>query len=451
MTDPTPDHESFAEGEEAAPPGTRILSIVRWVILLAMFALSLVSIASYAAPHLHESAAEAAGKKYYCPMHPQITSDAPGECPICHMALEPVPEDRKKPAKPKDDPHAAHAAPAAPPGTTPITLSLDRVQAINVRTTPVELVTSSGRLRVAAIVAASDQGRAEVRVRAPGYIEALRVKQTGVKVRAGELLGSYYSPEIFQAQQELLAAVGFAAADPRSQTIAQTGRKRLELLGLGKETIERIVTQREALRAVPILAPASGHVIEKKVVLGSFVSPETPLFEIASLGEVYVIAKVFERQLAAVKVGDLARFSTSAGPGRAHEAKVDLVYPDLDPATRTARVRFSVKNDDLSLLPGQTGTAELASTAMQELAIPLDALLDTGTSQYVFVAEAGGRFSPRPVQVSEQTGDHFVVAGGLSAGERVVSGATFLIDAESRLQASLIGQGTSTKPAEQAP
>jgi membrane fusion protein, copper/silver efflux system len=452
MTEPQPSDESLPEGKEPVPRGTRIMAVLRWLILLAVLAVAVVSVADSAAPLLRGTGARASAAKFYCPMHPQITSETPGECPICHMSLEPIPEERKRTgsspgssAAPAPTTSATPAgAPAPPPGTTPIELTLDRVQAINLRTAPVEVSARSARLRVAAVVEAPEQSRAQVRVRAAGHVEGLRVRQTGVKVRAGELLASIYSPEIFQAQQELLAMNAWKSA-ATGAALPVAPDKRLELLGVSKQTVARILETKKPIRAIGLTAPVSGHVLAKNIELGAYVTPETVLFEIVDLSKVYVIASVFQHQLGLLKTGDSASFSTPSASGKIYEAKIDLIAPGVDLATRTGRVRFQLQNPDLALLPGQFGTAELGAAAGTQLTIPLDALIDTGTAEYVFVAAPRGRFVPRSVIVEGQLGDRWIVAGGLEPGERVVSSAAFMIDAESRLQASLAA--TAAEPA----
>jgi Cu(I)/Ag(I) efflux system membrane fusion protein len=354
-------------------------------------------------------------------MHPDVHTDAPGRCPYCGMNLVAVPGPKP---------------PTAPPGTAPITLSLDRVQAIGVRTALVEKQNGGGGLRLTAAVEVPEQGRAEVHVRAAGYVEAIHVKDVGVRVKAGEPLVSVYSPEVLQAQQELLAMSTWTAQD-KLQPPTGAARKKLELLGVGKETIDRIVASGQPQRALAIGAPIGGYVTRKDVVLGSYATPDKALFEIADLKGVYLIASAYPHQLAVLHVGDEASFTTPSLPGHVFTTKVDLVYPSMDLSTRTARVRFRVDNKDLNLRPGQFGVVEIAGKHVEAVSIPMDAVVDTGRSVYVFVARDGGRFEARNVELGEQVEDRFVVRSGLEEGERVVSGATFLLDAESRLQASL--------------
>ena len=177
------DEQHFEEGEETPPRGVHAMAIVRWALLALMALAAIVSIYSYVGPLFgQEARSTKPAAKYFCPMHPQITSDVPGECPICHMTLEPMPADRQSAGGPEAPPRsplkpAASAAPSAnpapaqsPSGTVPITLALDRVQAIGVRTAPVERLDTSDVLRVTAAVEASDQGRAEVHPRAAGLV-----------------------------------------------------------------------------------------------------------------------------------------------------------------------------------------------------------------------------------------------------------------------------------------
>lgn len=523
-----PEHR-FEEGKEAPPPGVRAMAVVRWILLALVATAALFSVYSYARPLLGGDTKSAEkGAKYICPMHTQIVSDRPGECPICHMDLVPAPAVSTPAAPPPSatttytqgyicpmdpDVHSdtpgtcsrckmdlvpvpgwtpgapaasAKAAPSAaptpsanpaaprgytcpmhpdvrtqapgrcphcgmeleaipepkppsaPPDTAPITLSLDRVQAIGVRTAVVEEQRGEGGLRLTAAVEVPEQGRAEVHVRAAGYVEAIHVKDVGVKVKAGEALVSVYSPEVLQAQQELLAMSAWPAVGvDRREPPTAAAKKRLELLGVGRETIERIVAGGKPQRAMAIGSPIGGYVTRKDVVLGSYAMPDKVLFEVADLKGVYLVASAYPHQLAAVRVGDEATFTTPSLPGHVFSTKVDLVYPSMDVSTRTARVRFRVDNKDLNLRPGQFGIVQIAGKHVHALMIPMDAVIDTGRSIYVFVAREGGRFEARNVELGEQIGARFIVKSGLAEGERVVSGATFLIDAESRLQASL--------------
>jgi Cu(I)/Ag(I) efflux system membrane fusion protein len=205
--------------------------------------------------------------------------------------------------------------------------------------------------------------------------------------------------------------------------------------------IDSVLAKGEPMRAVHVLAPQGGVVEKKNVVLGSFVTPEVTLYAIQDLSRVYVLADVFQRDMGSVQTGLTGRFVASSHPDKPVEAKIDLIYPAVDAQARTTRVRMQVLNAGRALLPGEFGTVELATPPTRALTVPRDAVVDTGKATYVFVVEPGGRFVPKAVVLGPDEGDDLTVAAGVEAGERVVSGATFLIDSESRLQASIAAAG----------
>jgi Cu(I)/Ag(I) efflux system membrane fusion protein len=465
------DRSDRRDGAEKPPRGVRAMAIVRWAILAVALAAAVVTNARWLGEGRHEPASAVA--RWYCPMHPQITSDVPGECPICHMTLEPIPPERAAGAPARTgapapsaivaadagatkwtcpmhpqivrdapgscplchmelvplppSPAATAAVGTTPPGTAQVTLSLDRVQAIGVRTSVVE------KRRI-------DRS---VHARAAGYVERAPVEQTGIRVRRGQELVAIYSPEIYQAEAELLATRawdGDAAASP-----AASARTKLELLGVAPATIDRVIATGKPIRAIPIASPVSGFVVKRGVALGSYVTPETELFSIVDLSRVYVVADVFQRDSAEVAVGARARFVPTVGSARPVEGTIDLVYPTLGAEARTTRVRMTVANRDLALRPGDYGTLELSPPAREALVVPRDAVVETGEATYVFVAEGQGRFSPRTVAIGAEIDGAIEIRAGLAEGETVVSGATFLLDSESRLEASLAG--SSAPPA----
>jgi Cu(I)/Ag(I) efflux system membrane fusion protein len=296
-----------------------------------------------------------------------------------------------------------------------------------------------------------------VHVRTSGFVEHVAVGQSGVTVKRGQNLFSMYSPELFQAQSELLALRGFSQAAPRedasgpgvsTETTAVLGagtnraveaaRLKLELLGMSKPTIDQVLSSGKPARSLGVSAPLAGVVTRKDVVLGSFVTPERVLYEITDLSKLYVVADLFQREASHVQVGTEGTFVPTNRPELRVTGKVDLVYPEVKPETRTTRVRMQIDNRELGLLPGQYGVLELASAAAHVLVVPRDALIDTGKETYVFVQTGPGRFAPRIVEVVSRAGNEVSVSSGVFQGELVVSGAAFLIDSESRLRASLM-------------
>ncbi len=369
--------------------------------------------------------------RFFCPMHPEIRSHDPGSCPICKMKLEPIP------------------AQSALHGVAPVTLSEGRLQSIGVRFAVAEEEDAGGTLRLNASVAAPEQGVAEVHVRTPGFVERVAVRETGAKVSAGQEMLALYSPEIYQAQTELLAAraIGGAAFPVLgdagaldSDRVTSAARTRLELLGMSPRAIDEVLRSGKPVRAVSVTAPAGGVVTKKNVVLGSYVTPETTLYEIVDLSKVYVVADVFATSAADVKVGTKARFVVTGRPDLAESGTIDLVYPRTNPEARTTRVRMPVPNPNMRFVPGQPGTLEVTTTPRRAIFVPRDAVVDTGSERYVFVDAGGGTLVPRAVQTGATRGeqeDRIEITSGVKAGERVVSGATFLVDSESRLRAAM--------------
>ena len=412
---------------------TRWMARLRW--LLVVLAATLCAFSWWSFAHADPQADTA--PRFYCPMHPEVKSHDPGECPICHMTLEPIPEARKKaPAKRASAAPSASGGAGLPPGVSPeVQLRLVRLPAITGRPRKARAWPGQGRLTLPAVVEAQERGRAEVHVRSAGFVERIAVREMGARVKAGQELFSLYSPEVYQAQAELLALSKLGgASDPG----VERAKKRLELLGVSSAASDRLVATGVANRTLPISAPIAGYVARVNVVLGSFVNPDAALYEIIDPSRVYVVASVPESRAAEVKLGQEARFSSSDGQLSGVSAKVDLIYPELDRSARAVRVRLSLENAAGHSLPGQFGSVELALLAEPSVAVPRDALIDTGRAAYVFVDEGDGHFRAALVEVGTALpDDELEIRRGLKADESVVSGAAFLIDSESRLRAAV--------------
>jgi Cu(I)/Ag(I) efflux system membrane fusion protein len=419
------------------------MAIVRWVLLALVTALAGYTVWTFWGAkdsHTHEAQGEA---RFYCPMHPQIRSPDPGDCPICFMKLEPIPADRQ--ATVAAAPNASGTA-SPTPEVTAVTLSEEKQRAVGLATSVVESGSLGNRLRVPGVISAPETGLAQVRVRAPGFVEQVAVRQTGAQVKRGQPLAYIYSPDVYRAQEELIAAsrwqgVGGGASVSGGTDIVSAGRRGLELLGLASAEIDEIVRTGRPMRTIPVRATASGFVTRFNAILGSRADPEMVLYEIADLSTVWVIASVHERDVASLKVGAPARFKQS-GSEEALTGKVDLIEPMLEESTRTTRVRVSFPNKDGTLRPGQFGEVEFELPASDGLFVASDAVIRTGEHEYIYVATAPDRFEPRSVRTGITREGRVQVLSGVAAGDKIVTRGSFMLDSESRLQASLAAVAT---------
>jgi membrane fusion protein, copper/silver efflux system len=433
-------HERMPEGVEQAPPGTRTMAIVRWALVAVMGLAALSSVLYYAGVFEGDGGGERV--LYYCPMHPSVVQDHPGECPICHMTL--VPQEHGR---------AVHdAAPQSHPvaGLQTVEIAPERIQLMGMKVAPVVREALVPELRASGWVSAPETGLSQVQTRVAGWIERLHVSQTGVTVKKGQTLATIYSPDLLAAQQELLDALEWSKAPQGGHSMSpgagsvdlvSASRRRLQVLGLSAQDVAQIERTRQPLASVPVRAPQAGTVASKPAVEGAYVQPGTVLYEVADLSKIWVLADVYEHDVARVKVGQKAQLSLESYPGQLFEGTVDFVAPTLDAKTRTMRARLIFPNRDARLKPGMIGQVRVALPPAEGLVVPREAIVDTGAEQYLFVALAGGRFEPRKVKVGARAGDKVQLLDGVSEGEVVVTTANFLIDSESRLRSAIEGQG----------
>jgi membrane fusion protein, copper/silver efflux system len=295
-------------------------------------------------------------------------------------------------------------------------------------------------LKTVGVVAAPEEGLAKVTTRYSGFVEALAVAETGRKVKRGQFLASVYSPEVYLAEQEYLTARGFGD----SPDLMQNARKRLELLGVSGAEIAAIEKSGKPSRTIGVFSPINGFVVQKNAVRGLSFQAGTDLFTIADLSRAWVLADVYEAELARVALGQQAKLTFVSYAGKSWVGEVKLIYPSVDAATRTAKVRLEFKNEDQELKPGMYGDVAIALPASSGLVIPREALVDTGTLQYVFVDKGNGRFEPRLVAVGVRGDDKIELRSGVAEGERVVTTGNFLLDSESRLRAAISPTGPSS-------
>jgi Cu(I)/Ag(I) efflux system membrane fusion protein len=316
---------------------------------------------------------------YVCPMHPEVVKDEPGQCPICNMKL-------------------VKSSVAAPPEVESLaTIAVDpsRQQLLGLERATVERGPLGGALRASARVSVDETQVRRVSLRVPGYVEKLFVNVTGQTVVKGQPLFRLFSPEVFAAEQEYLVA--------RNGGAGAAAKRKLELWGVPEAELARLEREGVAAQTVTFPSPIAGVVTKKDVVEGARLEAGAMPFELVDLSTVWVLADVYEQELRFVSVGQAARLTLPAWPGRAFDGTVRFIDPLLDARTRTAKVRVSFSNTDGALKPELFGALTIERPARTVLRVPTEALVRGGTRDVAFVARADAHFEPREVVVGEVT------------------------------------------------
>jgi len=399
-------------------------------------------------PSASGKAAQAA-VRYHCPLHPTYVSDRPGDCPICGMKLVVIEEDQA----PERAPIAGDAAEVEPgvAGQAAIYLTPEKQQLIGLRTEEAARVPLTKVIRTVGQVTADETRISRVYTKVGGWVEKLYVNFTGQQVRKGQPLLSIYSPELVATQEEYLLALRardrlqespFPEIAGGGDSLLAATRRRLELWDVPESEIRRIEQAGRAIKTITLYVPASGYVMEKRVLEGQKVEPSTELMVVADLSVVWVQAEFYEQEVALVRVGDGAKLTVNSYPGDEWRGEIDYIYPSVDPQTRTLRARLRFRNHDTMLKPGMYANVMIEKPLGERLTVPEGAVLDSGTRQIVFLDRGEGHFEPREVTVGQRVDGQREIVSGLEPGDRIVSSGNFLIDSESRLKSALQGMQT---------
>ncbi len=349
---------------------------------------------------------------YTCPMHPSVKSATPGKCPICGMPLVAVKQSELE------------------SGTVVIDSATRKNVGIRIGT--VERKPMTRKIRAYAQVEYDDAKLFDVAPRVHGWVVALAAKVSGQRVVRGQVLCTLYSPDVYAAELQLLDVLA-RGADRRSLA---TFERKLELLGVAKRDIEALRKRRTPHEAIPIRAPVTGYVIDKNVVEGTHADAGTRLFRVASLDEVWVEAKLFEKDASLVAVDQEVTVELAQISGHAAKGRVVQVLPYLDRSARAVVARIALDNPDGLYKPGMYADATIEVPLGEVLSVPEDAVLYAGRTRLVFVAKDGDRLTPVEVEVGHRSDGFIEVRSGLEAGDRVVVSGNFLVAAESRLKSA---------------
>ncbi|PKG99563.1 efflux RND transporter periplasmic adaptor subunit [Paraglaciecola sp. MB-3u-78] len=348
---------------------------------------------------------------WVAPMDANYKKDKPGKSPM-GMDLVAVYDDDGK-------------GPDAGPGT--IRISPDVVNNLGVRTTTARYNQLHTKISTVGYVTYNEDKLAHIHPRVQGWVEKLYVKATGDPVKKKQPLYDIYSPELVNAQEELLLAL-----DRKNSRLITASENRLSALQLPKTAIEKLKKTRNVQQNITFYSPQNGVVENLNIREGSFVKPGSTLMVIGDLSDVWVEAEVFERQAGQVKKATPVTMTLDYLPGKTWEGQVDYIYPTLDAKTRTVKVRLRFNNEEGEFKPNMFAQIAIHTTGdEQTLLIPKEALIRTGNQDRVVLALGEGSFKSVEVSVGRYDSESVEILKGLSEGEKVVSSAQFLLDSES--------------------
>lgn len=330
----------------------------------------------------------------------------------------------------------------------PLQIAPERLQQIGVTTAVAKLSDISDQLQVPGNVDIDEQRLAYVQTRFPGWIQTVFANATWQYVRKGQHLFTIYSPQLVSTEQEYLLArqnqKSFAPgasgmtgmAGQESGWLLQAAEERLRQFDIPASEIAALQQTGKVRREIVVDSPASGYITDRAALPNAYVQPDTKLYTIADLSTVWVYANVFQTDVGRLHPGDPAQVTVDAYPGRTFRGRVDQILPDVDPATRTVRVRLVFSNPGVILKPGMYVNVNIAIPLGRQLVIPSSGVLQAGTRQIAFIDRGQGSLQPVPIQTGPQIDDSVVVLQGLQPGDRIVSSANFLIDSEAQLQSA---------------
>ncbi len=397
---------------------------------------------------------------YTCTMHPSVRSQDPkGKCPICSMDLVPVMKKGTGASAPMGE-HAGHAGhgaqmpgmPIEPSGTnapdqpTEFTVPVQRQQQIGVTYGEITKRPFTHTVRAVGTVAYDKQRHWDYVTRVEGYVEKLFVFSRGEAVEKNAPVLTIYSPDLLTTQKEFMDVLrtqdeargkGNEAVRESTERLVESAKQRLRLWNVGDMQINELEKTRKPQELLTLFSPFKGIVQNLGVDQGRRVALGDHLIDIVDLSVVWVWAEFYQDELPMLKKGLPMVVTTSSYPGEEFKGKISVIDPFMNDASRTGRVRIDVENPDMKLRPDMYVNVNLTMDMGEGPAVPVSAVLPTGERNIVFVDKSGGKLEPRFVDLGGKYGDVYEIKSGLKEGERVVTSANFLIDAEAKVQGAL--------------
>ena len=420
----------------------RVLAIVAAIALAVGVTFSGKGSAIFQHQESSSQSAAAAGERkvlyWYDAMSPQRHYNKPGKAPD---GMDLVPEYAE--ANTSSSGSATTEA-ALPPGT--VKIAPDKQQLIGVRTGTVERESLVRTVRTTGQLTSDETKLAHIHVKVNGYIDKDYVDYIGQLVKKGQPLFTLYSPDLVATEEEYLiakrgakemGASQFPDISQGSQSLLRSTRERLKLWDITDEQIKKLDESGEVTKTMIFYSPVSGFVTDRQAFPQTAVTPDMDLYSISDLSTIWVNADVYEYEVPFVKVGQTAEMELSYYAGKTYTGKITYIYPTVDPVSRTIKVRIEFPNPNFDLKPQMFADVQLKINYGKQIAVPQEAVMDSGEKQYVFVVHGGGVFEPRVIQMGAKLEGNVVVLSGLSAGETIVISGNFLIDSESRLKSAM--------------
>ena len=399
---------------------------------------------------------------YVCPMHPQIVKGEEGSCPICGMDLvlkeivAEEPEEKMAEKKEKkilywvapmdanyrrDEPGKSLMGMDLVPvydegnsddgeGLPKITINATTAQNMGVRIEKAQMMELSRTINTIGSVTYNEDNLHHVHARANGWVEKVYTNSLGSPVEKGKALLEFYSPDILAAQKDLVIA------SRAGSSLSKASRTRLRDLNVPKSVIDRVSKTGKSQNRIPIIANHSGVVTKIGIKNGMYITPTTEIYTIADLSSVWIIVDVFEHQLTWVKVGNKAEIQVQGVPSKTWQGKVDYIYPELNPKTRTLKVRLTIKTPKQLLKPNMFADVTLFTNDKKALTVPSESIIYYENSPRLVKVVAENKYQPIEVKIGMKSKGQVEILEGIEEGDEILVSGQFMIDSESNLQAS---------------
>jgi len=419
-------------------------------------------------------------KYWTCTMHPSLKLKESGKCPICSMDLVPV-KSRGSGMNKSEGMQGSKemkgmsgmqgmqgmsgmsgmgsGSKSMGSAESTFIVSPERQQMIGVKTETVSIKPMTRKIRTVGMVELDETKIEHIHTKFSGWIDKVFVDYTFQHVKKGDPLFSIYSPDIVSTQEEYLLALKsknilgdneFPEIAQGAKSLAESTKRRLKLWDISEDQIRQLEITGKVKKSLIIHSPITGHVTFKNAFENKYVEPNTRIYTIADHTSAWVNADIYENDISLVKKGQQAIMTVESLPNEIFSGKVTFTWPHLMTKTRTIKARLEFPNPDLKLLPGMYADVELMIPLGEMLSVSKSAVLRTGKQDIVFVDKGEGNMEMRRVELGYESGESYEVRRGLKEGEKVVSRANFLIDAESKIQAAISTWGEASDDSGQA-